>query len=291
MPLTTTVTPGSKPAVDTSLTADNYAFLRDFIHRESGIALGDDKLYLLQSRLRPIVESEKLGSLNRLCDQLRLTPDKLRRRVVEALATHETLFFRDPAAFEALRTDILPELAKQRQATRTLRIWSAACSTGQEAYSLVMLMLENGYADWNLRIDGTDLSSQIVERATAGRFLQIEVSRGLPAKLLVKYFQRAGLEWQIRDEVRKPCTFTTFDLRQNMLGRGPYDLVLCRNVLIYFDNETRRRILNGIRGIMLPGAYLLLGASETTFNMDAGLVRRSFGNTVAYQVPTLTVQK
>ena len=288
---TTTTTLRSSSNIDSTLTPDNYTFLRDYIHRESGIALGDDKLYLLQSRLRPIIEDEHLGSLNRLCEQLRTAPDKLRRRVVEAMATHETLFFRDPAAFEVLRADILPELARQRQATRSLRIWSAACSTGQEAYSLVMLMLENGFTDWNIRIDGTDLSTQIVQRATAGRFLQIEVSRGLPAKMLVKYFQRAGLDWQIRDEVRRPCNFTTFDLRQNMLGRGPYDLVLCRNVLIYFDNDTRRKILNGIRGTIVPGGYLLLGASETTYNMDAGFQRRGFGNTVAYQVPAITVQK
>jgi chemotaxis protein methyltransferase CheR len=284
-----TTRPTSKD--DSPLTPENYAFLRDYIHRESGIALGDDKLYLLQSRLRPIVEEEHLGSLNRLCDQLRQTPEKLRRRVVEALATHETLFFRDPAVFEALRTEILPDLAKQRQATRTLRIWSAACSTGQEAYSLGMLLLENGYADWNIRIEGTDLSSQIVQRATAGRFLQIEISRGLPAKLLVKYFQRAGLDWQIRDEIRRLASFTTFDLRQNTVGRGPFDLVLCRNVLIYFDNDTRKKILSGMRSTIIPGGYLLLGASETTFNMDAGFLRRAIGSTVAYQVPSITVQK
>ena len=182
------------------LTNDNYAFLQSYIQRESGIALGEDKMYLLKSRLLPIIQQERVRSLDELCDRLRTGPTPaLRRSVVEAMTTHETLFFRDPAVYDALRTSIIPAIARSRQATRSMRIWSAACSSGQEPYSLAMLLLEAGYADWNIEILGTDLSTQILERAAAGSYLQIEVNRGLPAPLLVKYFQRAGLGWLVKE--------------------------------------------------------------------------------------------
>lgn len=269
------------------LSPENYTFLQQYVQRESGIALGQDKLYLLKSRLAPVVESERLGSLDDLCQRLRTAPaETLRRRVVEAMTTHETLFFRDPTVYDTLRAELLPELLRQRESTKTLRIWSAACSSGQEPYSLAMLLLELGCRDWNIQILGTDLSSQILDRAAAGRFLQIEVNRGMPASLLVKYFQRAGLEWQIKDEVRRMVGFSPFDLRQSMRPLGPFDLVLCRNVLIYFDMETRKTILAGMRGVLLPGGYLLLGASETTFNLDDSFLRRTIRNSTVYQVPS-----
>jgi len=186
------------------------------------------------------------------------------------------------------RSEVLPEIARHRQATRTLRIWSAACSSGQEPYSLAMLLLEAGYRNWNIQILGTDLSSQILERAGAGRYLQIEISRGLPASLLVKYFERAGLDWQIKDEVRRLVRFSPLDLRQGLRALGPFDLVLCRNVLIYFDLETRRGILAGIRGVLAPGGYLMLGASETTFNLDNSFARKTVRNTVVYQAQAAT---
>jgi chemotaxis protein methyltransferase CheR len=274
------------------LSTDNYAFLRAYIQRESGIALGDDKLYLFKSRLLPIMERERVRSLDELCDRLRnaATP-ALRRHVVEAMTTHETLFFRDPAVYDALRASIIPAIARMRQATRSMRIWSAACSSGQEPYSLAMLLLELGFADWRIEILGTDLSTQILDRAASGSYLQIEVNRGLPASLLVKYFQRAGLGWQVKSEVRKLVRFSQFDLRNNMGPLGSFDLVLCRNVLIYFDIETRKRILSGIRGVLHPGGYFLMGSSETTFNLDDNFVRSACGATTVYQTPALPVTK
>jgi chemotaxis protein methyltransferase CheR len=274
------------------LSTDNYAFLRAYIQRESGIALGDDKLYLFKSRLLPIMERERVRSLDELCDRLRnaATP-ALRRHVVEAMTTHETLFFRDPAVYDALRASIIPAIARMRQATRSMRIWSAACSSGQEPYSLAMLLLELGFADWRIEILGTDLSTQILDRAASGSYLQIEVNRGLPASLLVKYFQRAGLGWQVKSEVRKLVRFSQFDLRNNMGPLGSFDLVLCRNVLIYFDLETRKRILGGIRGVLHPGGYFLMGSSETTFNLDDNFVRSACGATTVYQTPALPVTK
>jgi chemotaxis protein methyltransferase CheR len=269
---------------DAVLSPENYGFLQDYIQRESGIALGNDKLYLLKSRLQPLIEEERLGSMDELCRRLRnAPPEALRRKVVESMTTHETLFFRDAAVFDMLRHELLPEFARERQAIRTLRIWCAACSSGQEPYSLAMLLLELGMGDWNIQILGTDLSKQILERAARGRYLQIEVNRGLPAALLVKYFQRAGLEWQIKDTVRRLVRFTAQDLRQSMQGLGPYDLILCRNVLIYFDMDTRRKIIAGLRRSLSPGGCLLLGASETTFNLDETLLRRTVRNSIVYQ--------
>ena len=274
------------------LTTGNYAFLQDYIHRESGIALGQDKLYLLKSRLLPIMEGERLGSLDELCQRLRSAPTAaLRRSVVEAMTTHETLFFRDPAVYDALRTSIIPAIVCARKATRSMRIWSAACSSGQEPYSLAMLLLEAGLADWNIEILGTDLSTQILERAAAGSYLQIEVNRGLPAPMLVRYFQRSGLGWLIKSEVRKFMRFAQFDLRHDMRSLGAFDLVLCRNVLIYFDVETRKKILSSIRGVLRPGGYFLMGSSETTFNLDDNFVRSTCGTITVYQAPAHGVTK
>jgi chemotaxis protein methyltransferase CheR len=274
------------------LTTGNYAFLQEYIHRESGIALGQDKLYLLKSRLQPTMEGEHLGSLDELCQRLRSAPTaELRRSVVEAMTTHETLFFRDPAVYDALRTSIIPAIVSARKSTRSMRIWSAACSSGQEPYSLAMLLLEAGLAEWNIEILGTDLSTQILERAAGGSYLQIEVNRGLPLQMLVKYFQRSGLGWLIRSEVRKFVRFSQFDLRNDKRLLGAFDLVLCRNVLIYFDVETRRRILGGIRGVLRPGAYFLMGSSETTFNLDDNFVRSTCGATTVYQAPAPGVTK
>jgi chemotaxis protein methyltransferase CheR len=207
------------------------------------------------------------------------------------MTTHETLFFRDPPVYEALRTTIIPGIARAKQATRSMRIWSAACSSGQEPYSLAMLLLEAGFADWNIEILGTDLSTQILQKAAAGSYLQIEVNRGLPAPMLVKYFQRAGLGWLVKSEVRKLVRFTQFDLRNNMRSLGTFDLVLCRNVLIYFDLETRKTILRGIRSVLHPGGYFLMGSSETTFNLDDNFVRSTSGTTTVYQAPALPAPK
>ena len=272
--------------VTPALSPENYAFLQQYIQRESGISLGNDKLYLLKSRLQPIVEQQHLRSLDELCGRLRANPSEaLRRAVVESMTTHETLFFRDPAVFDMLRGELIPEMVQTRAAAKTLRIWCAACSSGQEPYSLAMLLLEMGLTGWNLQILATDLSSQILARAQSGRFLQIEVNRGLPASLLVKYFQREGLDWQLKDPVRRMVRFMAFDLRHNMQGMGPYDLILCRNVLIYFETDTRKKILAGLRKSLAPGGYLLLGASETTFTLDDGFLRKSMRNSIVYQTP------
>ncbi|MGA3040122.1 MAG: CheR family methyltransferase [Bryobacteraceae bacterium] len=266
---------------------ESYRFLQDYVYRESGIVLDGDKQYLLEARLMPIVHQMRLRNLNDLCAALGGPAGNavLKRQVVEAMTTNETFFFRDPAQYDALRTVVIPALIAQRQDTRKMSFWSAASSAGQEAYSLAMMLLEMGLGDWRIKIQGTDLNTQMAGRASAARYLQIEVNRGLPVGYLVKYFTRTGLEWQLKDEVRRMVDFSTFDLRQSMSARGPFDVVFCRNVLIYFDVEAKRKILDEIHATLFRGGYLLLGGSETTLNLTNRFERRIMGQTVLYQVP------
>ena len=263
--------------------AENYRFLKDYIYRESGIVLDDDKHYLLEARLLPVVQESQLSSLDALCAALRNNGDPpLQKKVVEAMTTHETLFFRDIAPFDALKTSVLPPLIEQRKTTRKISFWSAAASSGQEAYSLAMLLLEIGLSGWNLQILGTDLSEQILERARGGRYMQIEVNRGLPAGLLIKYFRRGGMEWQLNDAAKRLARFETIDLRASLRALGPFDLVFCRNVLIYFDRETKTKILKEIHGTLYRGGWFLLGGAETVFGIEEWFDRENVGNVTVY---------
>ena len=274
------------PAPPARIDPENYKFLQEYVYRESGIVLDGDKLYLFEARLTPIMRQRQLSSLNDLCALLQANGDApLKRQVVEAMATHETSFFRDPAQYDALRTVVLPELIEQRRDTKRMSFWSAAASSGQEAYSLAMMLLEMGLGDWNIQILATDLSTQVLERARAGKFLQIEVNRGLPVSYLVKYFSRSGLDWQLKDAVRRMVQFAPLDLRQSMRTLGPFDVVFCRNVLIYFDIESKRKILAELRETLFRGGYLLLGGSETTLNLDDRFARKVVGPAVFYQAP------
>lgn len=269
-----------------SILPANYRFLQDIIYEGSGIVLEQDKHYLLEARLTSIARRHGVESVDDLCHLLRATKEEaVHRQVVEAMTTNETLFFRDLAQYDALRTTVIPALVQQRSLTRTLSFWSAASSSGQEAYSLAIMLREMGLGDWNLNIVGTDLADNILERARAGRYMQIEVNRGLPASMLVKYFTRVGLDWQLKDEIRRMVRFERLDLRQGGRMMGPFDVVFCRNVLIYFDIETRRQILRQIRSTLVRGGYLLLGGAETTFNVDDQFVRKMIGQAVLYQAP------
>lgn len=281
-----TRTPDRTTLPSAEITPQSYYFLQNFVNRESGIVLDNDKRYLVEARLLPIALKLRLYSLNDLCILLQTNADaSVRQQVVEAMTTNETFFFREATQYEALRTTIVPELMQQRQVMRKINAWSAAASTGQEAYSLAMLLLEMGLGNWDISIVGTDLSTAVLQRARAGRYLQIEVNRGLPAPLLVKYFKREGLEWQLKDEVRRMVRFEQDDLRRTTPARGPFDLVFCRNVLIYFDVETKRSILARILQCLAPGGHLLLGGSETTLNLDDRFVRRAVGSAMLYQAP------
>ena len=262
---------------------ENYTYLQQQIYRSSGIVLDDSKRYLLETRLTPIVRKQNLKSINELCALLRTTKQsKITQEITEAMTTNETFFFRDAAPFKLLREKILPPLIEERKSSRQLSFWSAAASSGQEAYSLAMVLLEMNLKDWKIEIFGTDLAEKVLDRAREGKYIQIEVNRGLPAPYLVKYFNRQGLEWQIKDELRRMVRFQQFDLRQSMRGLGPFDVVLCRNVLIYFDVETKKSILRQIEGTLRRGGSLLLGAAETTMNLNTSLERQTVDGSTFY---------
>ncbi len=273
----------SSQASVTVINPKNYQFLLEHVYSRSGIVLEGDKHYLFECRLAPIVRQLGLGSIDDLCSLIQSSRrPEVSHQVVEAMTTNETYFFRDPSHYDAIRTLLLPRLIKERRDTRKLRFWSAASSTGQEAYSLAMLLIEAGLSDWNIQILGTDFSSQALERARSGKFQQIEVNRGLPANLLIKHFSRAGTVWQLGDQVRRMVSFETIDLRKSMRALGPFDLVFCRNVMIYFDAETKMNILKELHGTLFRGGWLLLGGIETAFGIERRFERMAVGNATVY---------
>ncbi len=201
------------------------------------------------------------------------------------MTTNETLFFRDLTPFQTLETVVIPELLEKRKGSRTLRFWSAACSSGQEPYSLAMMWLDMGNPAKDIEILGTDISKEILDKARDGKYMQLEVNRGLPAKYLVKHFTRHNMEWEISSSIRAMVQWKKFNLKADPVLLGTFDVVLCRNVLIYFDIETKRRILRNIRKTLAPGGYLILGSSETTLNIDETFGRRQLGRAILYQKP------
>jgi chemotaxis protein methyltransferase CheR len=262
---------------------DHISYLQQHVYAGSGIVLDAEKQYLMEARLAPILRERGLASLDELCQVLRSSqPSPLHAQVVEAMTTNETYFFREPAHYDALRQYILPELIEARAASRKLTCWSAAASTGQEAYSLALLLLEMGLGNWSIDILGTDLSPRVLKQAESGRYSQLEVNRGLPAVLLLKYFRRVGLEWELKEEVRRMVRFRTFDLRSGMRSLGPFDVVFCRNVLIYFDMPTKMRILEEIHGRLFRGGYLLVGTTEAGLPAGDRFRRHAVGGSVVY---------
>ncbi len=269
-----------------SLKPENFDFLCRTVHQDSGIVLDESKGYLLEARLLPVVKSEGATSLDDLCRLIRATGgERLRHKVVEAMTTNETLFFRDVTPFESLQKELIPKLVGRTAGRRPVRFWSAACSSGQEAYSLAMMWLEMGLGPSQIELLGTDLSDEILDKARKGRFMQLEVNRGLPAKYLVKHFTRHGMEWEISPEVRRMVRWAKLNLTLSWPALGQFDVVLCRNVLIYFDTETKRDILSRIRKHVRPEGYLILGSSETTLNLDDQFIRRQVGRGIMYENP------
>ena len=269
--------------MNSSLSPQSYAFLQNFIRSESGIVIEENKEYLLETRLMPVLRQQNLPSLESLCAKLALrTSSGLARQVIEAMTTHETFFFRDTVVFDALRQHILPAMVQRIGHTRPFRIWSAAASSGQEAYSLAMMLLELGALPSQVEIVGTDLSEKVLEKAREGKYVQFEVGRGLPSPYLLKYFTRTGLAWTVRDQLRDMVRFQPLDLRKSFASLGLFDLILCRNVLIYFDLETKRQVLSGLRHTLHPEGILTLGSAETLLNLDCGLHRKVIGSCTFY---------
>jgi chemotaxis protein methyltransferase CheR len=270
-----------------TLPADDFSYLSQLMHERAAIVLEPGKEYLALSRLDPVAREMGVGSVAALVDVLRgeEASSQLHDQVIDALTTNETTFFRDFNPFESLRSDVLPEVLERNQRSRTLTIWSAGCSTGQEPYSIAMAIREHfpELLTWQLTILGTDISASVLDRARHGRYGQLEVNRGLPANLLVRHFTRAGMEWEIEEPIRRMVRFQRHNLVDEWPVMPPFDLVFMRNVMIYFDVETKRQVLSRMLGQLAPRGYLLLGASETTFNISDDYDRHLVGRTAWYR--------
>jgi chemotaxis protein methyltransferase CheR len=268
-----------------TLTATGFDWVRQLVHRESAIVLAPGKEYLVEARLLPIARSLGLGDVGQLVDSVRTRPSpESTRRIVEALTTNETSWFRDGDPFTALASTVLPSLLSARGPAERLQIWSAACSSGQEPYTIAMLLedaLPN--AATRVSITATDLSREMVERTRAGRFSQLEVNRGLPAAMLVRHFTRAGNEWEVSPSLRRMVTASECNLAAPLPRMGPFDVVYLRNVLIYFDLPTKQAILRRVRALMRPDGWLFLGAAETTLGVDDSWERVVVGRSSAYR--------
>ena len=256
------------------------------VYARSGLSIGPDKLYLLETRLAPIMKREQLSSLAAVADKLPRN-EQLSRAVVEAMTTNESLFFRDGTPFAHLRDVALPQLHRDRPAGHRLRIWSAAASSGQEAYSLAMTVLEAPrlLEAREVEIVGTDIASAPLERARAGLYTPFEVQRGLTGPQLSRHFAREGERWRISPVLRAMVTFREWNLLSPLSPLGTFDIVFCRNVLIYFDSETKKRVLAAIRRQLAPDGLVYLGASETPMGVASDLVRAAPNCGVYRQAP------
>jgi chemotaxis protein methyltransferase CheR len=252
------------------VTPADYDYLRKLLKERSGLVLSADKQYLVESRLSPVAHRAGIATLAELVAKLRAVKNEpLATEVAEAMTTNESFFFRDKLPFEHFRETIMPALLAARPAHRRIRIWCAAASTGQEPYSLAMCLKELGakLAGWRVEIIGTDLSLEVLEKATAGVYSQFEVQRGLPVQMLIKHFTQKGDTWQISPEIRAMVQYRPFNLLNDFAGLGSFDVVFCRNVLIYFDQQTKIDILHRIAKLMPPDGYLVLGAAETVVGL------------------------
>jgi chemotaxis protein methyltransferase CheR len=251
--------------------AASFTALAGLLKDRSGLVLPEGKGYLVDSRLMPIVRRRGLQDLDDLVAKLLTDKNGLVKEVTDAMTTNESLFFRDMRPFDLFRNEILPEKLKSRATTRRLRIWCAACSTGQEPYSLAMILREEAVKlqGWTIDILGTDLSSEVIERAREGVYSQFEVQRGLPIQFLVKYFTQIGdTSWRINDTLRSMVKFREYNLLDNLASLGSFDIVFCRNVLIYFDAETKRQVLDSISRLLPPDGVLYLGGAETVIGVN-----------------------
>lgn len=248
---------------------EDFDYITALLKDRSGLTLTRDKVYLLESRLTPLARKQGMDSLETLVSKMKLSRDeKLISDVVEAMTTNESFFFRDNTPFDLFRDKVAPVL-QQARPTKRLRIWCAAASTGQEPYSLAILLKEQWakWRDWKIEIVGTDISDQVLARARAGQYSQFEVQRGLPIQLLIKYFKQNGDVWQISDEIRNMVTYRNFNLLDGFAGMGQFDVIFCRNVLIYFDQPTKKDVLERMTRIMTPDGALFLGAAETVLGI------------------------
>jgi chemotaxis protein methyltransferase CheR len=253
-----------------SLSSAAFDTLAALLKSQSGLIIGTDKLYLLETRLSAILKREKLADMNQLAERLKRSgSDPLARDVVEAMTTNESFFFRDDKPFTHFKAQALPRLVAARPAGSTIRVWSAASSSGQEAYSLAMIVAESRalLGDRKVEIVGTDIARDQLARAREGLYSQFEVQRGLPVQLLMRYFRKEDTAWRLNETIRAMVQFREFNLLSDLRSLGRFDIVFCRNVLIYFDQPTKSRVLGAIAGIMPADGILYLGGAETVLGI------------------------
>ncbi len=249
----------------------DYDFIRKVLKERSGYVLSPEKNYLIDSRLTPLAKREGCATLAELVQKMRLPgAEALMARVTETMTINESFFFRDKIPFDRFKDTILPALMEARRSSRRLRIWCSACSTGQEPYSLAMILksMSEKLIGWNIEIVATDISREVLERAKAGIYSQFEVQRGLPIQMLMQFFQQVGEQWRVSDEIRRMVQFRHLNLLERFTMLGTFDVVFCRNVLIYFDQPTKADVLERISHQLAPEGFLVLGAAETVVGLS-----------------------
>jgi len=242
-----------------------YSYLREVVLQHSKNVLEPSHDHLFQSRLTGLMQRHGISRLDELVHLLRVARNpELERAVAEAMTINETSFFRDTRSFELLRSEVIPQLIEARRSSRRLRFWSAASSTGQEAFSLAMLMREHFsmISHWDIKIEGTDISAEVVQRARQGRYHRIEMNRGLPARMLVRYFDRVGEDWVVKPEIASLCNFRQANLCAPLPFQERFDVIFLRNVMLYLSLETRRTLLMAVRRLIAPDGFLFLGSAE-----------------------------
>lgn len=253
-----------------ALSSEDYQYICDLLKARSGLSLSSDKGYFIDSRLLPVARENSLKDMEELVAALKSGRPGLANQIVNAMMTHETFFFRDGKPFEAFEDSVLPFLKNQRSFEKKLNIWCAGCSSGQEPYSLAMILKENAkkFPSWKVTLLGTDISPTVIEKAKKGRYTQFEAQRGLPGPLLKKYFKETDCDWQINSHLRNAVKYQVRNLMDDFREMGPFDVIFCRNVLVHFDPTTKARVLEKMAEVLAPDGFLFLGASETVLGFS-----------------------
>jgi chemotaxis protein methyltransferase CheR len=273
-----------------TLTAQEFAFISGLVRREAAIVLEAGKEYLVEARLLPLARHAGLRDVSEFVNHAQQRRDAgLYQKIVDALTTNETSWFRDNEPYAALSSSILTELMANRNGGRSLRLWSAACSSGQEPYSLSIVLREALPPGWAYEILATDISDEMLTRAEAGLFTQLEINRGLPATMLVKYFERVQTRWKVSPALRRAITFRRLNLAAPLPSMPQFDVIFLRNVLIYFDVETKRSVLQRVSSMLKPDGWLFLGSAETTIGLDDRFERVTAGRASAYRLKAKTL--
>ncbi|MFT5080182.1 MAG: chemotaxis protein methyltransferase CheR [Planctomycetota bacterium] len=268
-----------------NITKLDFDYVRNIVRKKSAILLDDNKEYLVEMRLSALAQKEGIDDVKSLISDVRENGNvKLRDLMVEAMTTNETSFFRDRHPFDVMREKIIPEMMEKRASSRTLKVWCGAASTGQEPYSLAILLHDcmPHISSWDVKITATDISPEVLEKAENGLYTQHEVGRGLPVTMLVKNFNRKGLEWQVKDHLKALVDYRRFNLVEPWVGLPKFDIIFMRNVLIYFDTDVKKQILTNALKYLAPDGYLFLGGSETLLGLGLDYQRENLGPVSAY---------